>query len=341
VTQAFSGSSTFFYKQLLWLFMAIIGGAIAALIDIEKIRDYSKIISIIVIAGLILVLIPGIGMEVNGSRRWLNLVVMRFQFSEFAKIGMVIVLANYLSENQREIKTFWRGFVIPCIWIGAVAFLVLLEPDFGTALLCGSVGLFLLFLAGTRLLFLLPSSAFVFSLFCVAVYFNPVRWKRITSFMDVEGNKSDGSYQLWQGILAFGAGGWDGVGLGNGRQQMSFLPEAHTDFIFPIIGEELGFFVTAFVVMLFGVILVAGVTSLKKAPNIYHFTLFAGFLFFLVLQSIINMGVVTGCLPTKGMSLPFISYGGSNLVLMFVFTGLMVNCMSIWARPAIMTPREL
>jgi len=152
---------------------------------------------------------------------------------------------------------------------------------------------------------------------------------------------SSGAYQLWQGILAFGAGGLTGVGLGNGRQQFSFLPEAHTDFIFAILGEELGLLATLLVVALFLGIFVIGMIQLRRAPNLYQFLLGSGALFFITLQAIINLGVVTGCLPTKGMSLPFISYGGSNLVVMFVLTGLILNLFRLWAKPFVSKAREL
>ena len=173
------------------------------------------------------------------------------------------------------------------------------------------------------------------------MYHDPVRLQRITSFLDVEGNRSDSSYQLWQGILAFGAGGVQGVGLGAGRQQMSFLPEAHTDFIFAIVGEELGLVFTLGVVTLFMTLFFVGVLQLKRAPNLYQYLLVMGALLFLTLQALINIGVVTGCLPTKGMSLPFISYGGSNLVFMFVLTGIILNGFRAWELPVLRRQREL
>jgi len=203
------------------------------------------------------------------------------------------------------------------------------------------VGLGLLFLSGARLIYLLPSLFGAVFLFSVAVFFDPIRLKRITAFLDLEGNKSDGAYQLWQGILAFGAGGLYGEGLGQGRQQMAFLPEAHNDFIFPVIGEELGFFFTAGIAILFLMIFIVGYISLKNAPTLYHFILVAGALFFIVFQALINMGVVTGLLPTKGMSLPFISYGGSNLIVMYSFVGLILNVFRNWAKSPLPMAREL
>lgn len=230
---------------------------------------------------------------------------------------------------------------MPSFIIGVVCILILAQPDFGTAFLCGLVGFSMLFLAGARLVFIVPSLISAGMLFFVAVLFNPVRLKRLTSFLDVEANKLDGTYQLWQGMLAFGAGGVDGVGLGNGRQQLSFLPEAHTDFIFPIIGEELGFFFTSGVVIIYFIVFLLGLLILKQAPNMFYFTLLAGSTLCIVFQAIINICVVTGLMPTKGMSLPFISYGGSNLLLMFMLIGIMLNCLRTWTRTPLVEAREL
>jgi len=311
------------------------------MVDVVNYRKLAWWIAGITVILLLAVLVPGLGVKVNGARRWLDFGSMRLQAAEPAKFGMVVVLAHYLAANQREIKSFAIGFLRPAIWVGGVSFLILLEPDFGTAFLCGMVGFTLMFLAGTRLTYLAPSVLAGSILFSIAIYFDPIRRARITSFLDVEGNKTDGAYQLWQGMLAFGAGGMKGVGLGNGRQQMAFLPEAHTDFIYPIIGEELGFIFTSGVALVFLAIVILVVYRLRNAPNLYEFTLVAGALLFISYQAIINMAVVTGCMPTKGMSLPFISYGGSNLVLMFAFSGLMLNCFREWTQSPVANPREL
>lgn len=338
-----SVGATIFNKQLIWLTGACIAGGIVSFLDLEWFRKPPVLLGLLIFAilGLILVLVPGIGIRVNGAQRWMGLGGVRLQISEFVKVALVLVLAHYIAFNQRFMHTFFRGFVFPSILIGLICGLILLQPDFGTAFLCGLVGVMLLFLGGASLWYLLPSFISAALLFMVAIAYDPVRLKRITSFLDVETHKMDGAYQLWQGMLAFAAGGIDGVGLGNGRQQLSFLPEAHTDFIFPIIGEELGFIFSSLVLVLFGTIFVTGVRQLKQAPNLYQFTLLAGSMLFIVLQALINMGVVTGCLPTKGMSLPFISYGGSNLVVMGIFIGLWVNATRSWRKTGIETPLEL
>ena len=331
-------SDPYFYltKQLVWFVFAAVACYVVSRLDLEDARRYVWIFAGICLIGLFLVLLPGIGIEVKGSRRWLGFGPVRLQISEFAKLAMVFGLAHYLAITQSSITRFGRGFAVPLLWISLFAGLILLEPDFGTAALTFAIGVILLFLAGSRLRYLLSAFLGAAGVLTLAVLHNPNRLARFTAFLDVEGNKSGGTYQLWQAILAFAAGGVNGVGLGQGRQQNSFLPEVHTDFIFAVIGEELGFVFTIGVVVLFTVIFIAGLCHLRKAPNLFQFLLVAGCLLLISLQALINLGVVTGCLPTKGMSLPFISAGGSNLLLMGILVGIFLNTQRAWTRPSFM-----
>ena len=324
-------------KQTLWLGFALVAGTIAYTVNLEALRPLA-----FWLAGgsVVLVLVPGIGVEVNGARRWMDFGPMRLQVSEVGKLGLIFALAHYLAAHRRSFDEFLKGFFLPCAILAVICGLILIEPDFGTAFLCGAVGGGMLFLAGVRLKFLIPTAILALVLFGVAVYHDPIRLERITSFLNLEANRDDSAYQLWQGILAFGAGGVEGVGLGAGRQQMSFLPEAHTDFIFAIVGEELGLWFTAGVVLLFIALFSIGMLQLRRAPNLYQYLLVLGALLFITFQAIINIGVVTGCLPTKGMSLPFISYGGSNLVLMFTLVGLILNGFRTWEMPLLRGWRE-
>lgn len=342
-SQSFSQYTTtaYFQKQVTWLALACIFLVLAYQMPWEKMRQYAWILGGFSVLLLILVLIPGVGIKVNGAQRWLNLKFMRLQVSECAKVGLVVVLAHYCASHQRHMHTFKKGFLWPACITGVFSLLIIIEPDFGTAFLCGLVGFSLMFLAGTRLIFLLPCIALGLAGFGLAVLLNPVRLKRITAFLDLEGNKSEGAYQLWQGIIAFGSGGLQGLGLGNGRQQLAFLPEAHTDFIFPIIGEELGLIFTLGIVCLFFLIFCVGVVKIPRAPDIYSFILATGSLLFIVFQALINMGVVTGLLPTKGMCLPFISYGGTNILVMLVFVGILMHCLRQWNRPPLRKASEL
>ena len=328
----------YFYltKQLIWFVLAAVACFAVSRVDLEDARRHVWVFAAVCLVGLALVLLPGIGIEVKGSRRWLGFGPARLQISEFAKLAMIFGLAHYLALNQTRIHEFVRGFMAPLAWISLFAGLVLLEPDFGTAALTFAIGVTLLFLAGGRLRYLLSAFLGAAGVLTLAVLHNPNRLARFTAFLDVEGNKSSGTYQLWQAILAFAAGGVDGVGLGQGRQQNSFLPEVHTDFIFAVIGEELGLVFTIGVVVLFAVIFAVGLLHLRKAPNLFQFLLVAGSLLLICLQALVNLGVVTGCLPTKGMSLPFISAGGSNLLLMGILVGIFLNTQRAWTRPALM-----
>ena len=281
--------------------------------------------SVNILTMLALVLV--IGISVNGSRRWLGYGSIRFQVSEFAKLGLVFCLAHYLALNQTRIAEFKRGFLYPGGIIGAFALLTLLEPDFGVSALMVAVGMVLMFLAGARWRYIVPAFVGVTAVFTIAVIQNPNRLRRMTEFLSEEK-----SYQLRQGLAAFAAGGVEGAGLGQGRQQLSYLPEAHTDYIFSVVGEELGLFFTLAVVLCFTVILIAGLVHLRRAPSLFHFLLVLGSLLLICVQAIINVGVVTAVLPTKGMSLPFISAGLSNLLLMGLLLGIILNSQRRWGR---------
>jgi cell division protein FtsW len=339
LTILFSASASFrqgpyFYlnKQLIGVFLAGVVCFVASRVNLDYARRYAWWIAGITLFLLVLVLIPHIGIEVKGSRRWLGLGPVRVQVSEFAKLGLVFCLAHYLALNQTRIAELTRGYLYPLAIIGAFAGLIVLEPDFGTAALVVVVGLTMLFLAGAKWRYIVPTVGLVVSAFTILVVNNPNRLRRFLAFLDVEGNKQGGTYQLYQALAAYAAGGTDGAGLGQGRQQLNFLPEAHTDFIFAVIGEELGLWFTLGVVVVFAVIFIAGLVHLRRAPNLFHFLLVVGCLMLICLQAIVNLGVVTGVFPTKGMSLPFISAGLSNLLLMGLLVGIFLNTQRTWGR---------
>ena len=338
---AVRGAQDLLFKQIVWVVVSLLVGGYASIVNLDWLRNRTILIFGLCLIGLVLTLIPGIGVKVNGAQRWIGLGSLRIQPSEFAKIGMVLLLAKYFAVEQRMIGSLVKGFLVPSILIGSVCGLILLQPDFGTCFLCGTVGAILMFQAGVGLKWLMPVAGLAVSVFSVLVYFDPVRIRRVTSFLDVEANANDSAYQLWQGMLAFGVGGVEGVGLGMGRQQMYFLPEAHTDFIFPVIGEELGLVATFGILIAFFILFFSVGVKLRQVSKLYEYLLAMGSLLFVILQAIINIGVVTGCLPTKGMSLPFISYGGSNLVVTFIFVGLIINVMRKKDSPAPINPREL
>jgi cell division protein FtsW len=339
LTILFSASASFkqgpFYylnKQLLGVLGATALCLIVSRIDLDYIRRYAWWIAGLFIVLLVLVLIPQVGVWRGGARRWLGYGPVLLQVSEFAKLGLVFTLSHYLALNQTRIGEFKRGYLYPLGIIGVFAVLVQREPDFGTAALMVAVGLVLLFLSGAKWRYTLPTVAAVVGLFSVAVMLNPNRLRRFLAFLDVEGNKQGGTYQLYQSLAAFAVGGVEGAGLGQGRQQLNFLPEAHTDMIFAVVGEELGLWFTLGVVVLFLTMFIAGLIHLRRAPNLFQFLLVTGCLLLICMQAIINVGVVTGVFPTKGMSLPFISAGLSNLLLMGLLLGVLMNTQRTWSR---------
>lgn len=334
------GPYSYLNKQIVGLVLAAVTAVVVSRLNLENVRRHVWVVGGVSVFALILVLIPHLGISVKGSRRWLGFGPIRFQVSEFAKIAMVFCLAHYLALNQTRIGELKRGYFLPLVLIGGFAALIILEPDFGTAALTLVVGLVLLFLAGAKWRYILPTVAIAVVGFAVLVIHNPNRLKRFTAYLDVEGNRDAGTYQLYQSQAAFAVGGIDGAGLGQGRQQLHFLPEAHTDFIFAVIGEELGMWFTLGVVAIFAIMFSAGVVHLRRAPNLFQFLLVTGSILLICLQAIINLGVVTGLLPTKGMSLPFISAGLSNLLLMGVLLGIIVNTQRAWSRPGLDSGRR-
>ncbi len=277
-----------------------------------------------------LVAVRVLGPSINGSHRWLGPGGMRLQVSEFTKFGFVFCVAHYLALNQTRIAELKRGYLYPLVLIGSFVGLVVIEPDFGMGAFYLMVGLALLFLAGAKWRYLLVSGAIAAVAFAALVAHNPNRVRRLKEFWS-----EAPPYQIQQALAAYAAGGTEGAGLGQGRQQLSFLPEAHTDMIFAVIGEELGLWFTMGVVIAFTTILVAGLVHLRRAPNLFHFLLVTGCLLFITMQAIINLLSVTGLVPPKGMSLPFISAGLSNLLLMGVLLGVILNTQRVWGRAAL------
>ncbi len=334
LTILFSASASFrqgpyFYlnKQLIGVVAATGLCLLTSRVNLDYLRRYAWWMGGALLVLLLLVLVPHVGIIVKGSRRWLGIGSLRVQISEFAKLGLVFCLAHYLALNQTRIGEFWRGFLWPLALVGAFAVPVLIEPDFGTSALMLAVGIVMLFIAGAKWRYILPVVGLLGGAFTVLVLHNPNRLRRMLEFLSEEK-----SYQLRQALIAYAAGGIEGSGLGQGRQQLSYLPEAHTDFIFSVIGEELGLGFTLAVVVLFTIMLIAGLVHLRRAPNLFHFLLVLGCVTLISAQAIINIGVVTGVFPTKGMSLPFISAGLSNLMLMGLLLGLIVNTQRTWGR---------
>jgi cell division protein FtsW len=312
-------------RQLVWMLVGGVGCVMASSIPYPKLRGVCT--GVLITAGvmLALVLIPHVGLRVGGARRWLGLGPMRFQPSELGKVALVVWLAHWLAKEKRRLGKFGRGFAVPMGVVGIVLLLMLAEPDFGSTALMASVSFAMMFVAGVRLRYLVPTILSGVAGFATLVMHNPTRAARLMAFMDLDKYKQGAGYQVWQAILAFGSGGFNGLGLGNSRQKMFYLPEAHTDFIFPIIGEELGLVGTLAILLLFALLVVCAIVISLRASDLFGQYLGMGIAVLLAMQALINIGVVTAWLPTKGLPLPFISFGGSNLVLNMVAVGLLLS----------------
>lgn len=320
------GDANFFIKrQMIWIILALITGGLAAKIDYHRWRYLALPILIISLALLTLVLLPGYGAKIGGSRRWLHFSYFSFQPSEPAKFALVLALAWWLAREQRHITSFARGALVPMLIMGMILGLVFLEPDFGTTFLAALVGLAIMFLAGTRLRYLGAFGLLGLGGFSLALLHNEVRLQRILAFRDPEKYSQTFAYQLNKSIDAFIAGGWTGVGLGKSVQKHFYLPEAHTDFIFAIIGEELGLLATLLVTTLFAGIFFCGLRISWRAHDQFGRLLAFGLTMMISLQALYNIAVVLGCMPTKGLPLPFISFGGSSLITSLLSVGVLIN----------------
>ncbi|MDR2849891.1 MAG: putative lipid II flippase FtsW [Verrucomicrobiota bacterium] len=312
----------FLVRQLIWCAAALAVWFAASRFDYHwwtETRHLTFGLCVAVLLALALVVCPGIRHEVKGSFRWLSLGPLSVQPSEVAKVLTVIAMSVWLSRIGYRIRLFWKGAVFPALGLGAVAGLLVLEPDYGATMVVCLTGGMLMFVAGTRLAYLAAGGALGLAGVGALVLMNSNRWHRITEFLN------DTPYQVQQSLLAFQSGGWGGVGFNNSLQKWHYLPEAHTDFIYAIGGEEFGFVFSILVLAAYVVILVCGLLISMNATDRLGRLLAIGMTFLLVFQAAWNIAVVTGCTVTKGLALPFISYGGTNLVTALAAVGTLLN----------------
>lgn len=318
----------FLIRQLCYLFVGMLGALVVMRVDSSVWEKISMPMMMICLLMLMLVLIPGIGRSVNGSRRWLSLGPVGIQVSELAKMTMIFYLAGYLVRQQQTIGQSILGFIKPMIILTVVAGLLLMEPDFGATVVIAGTVMAMLFLAGVRLRYYLGLSLVVLCALAVLAVSSPYRVARLTAFLDPWADQFNSGYQLTQSLIAFGRGGWHGVGLGDSIQKLFYLPEAHTDFLFAVLAEELGLFGVLLVLILYSIVVCRGLTIGYTAHSQERF--FAAFVaygltFWLGLQAAINMGVNSGLLPTKGLTLPLLSYGGASMVVNCVVIALLLR----------------
>jgi len=311
--------------QLIWCGLGLVICVGCAAIDYRWLKKLAWPVLIVSVILLALVLEKHFGVVRGRARRWFAFGPVSLQPSEFAKIALIMALAWYGEHFQRRMPTFKRGILIPGLFIAPAIGLIFLEPDVGNALLLAAVGCGMLLIAGARLRYFLPPLMIGLVALGLFLYNNPMRSQRIYSWMHLEETKKDKGLQQYQAMLALGSGGVTGLGLGNGRQKLGFVPEHHTDFILSIIGEELGLIATLLVVTTFIVLVICGLFIASRARDPFGLLLATGLTMLIGLQAAINIGVVTAALPNKGLPLPFISYGGSNLLAMLACVGLLLS----------------
>jgi cell division protein FtsW len=319
--------------QLVWCGLGLAGCVAMTVLDYRSLKRFA--LPLLAFSGLLLllVLVPHIGRRINGARRWFDFHGVRFQPSELAKLALIVFLAWYASQAKRQMTTLKYGMLIPGAVIAVVLGLIFIEPDRGSTILMAAVTGVMLLLAGVRWKFFVPPIVLGVAGLAVSILHDPMRMKRVLSWWDLEQTKAGVGYQAYQAMIALGAGGWTGLGLGNGRQKLGFVPEHHTDFILSIIGEELGLAATLAVIAAFIVLIVCGLYIACHARDTFGLLLGAGITFLIGFQAFINIGVVTSVLPNKGLPLPFISYGGSNLLMMLTCVGVLLS-IARQARPA-------
>jgi cell division protein FtsW len=310
--------------QLVAAGIGLVAAIVMAMIDYRRLRAWSWVLGLAAVALLVAVLIPGVGYKANGARRWFRLGSFQCQPSDFAKVALLVGLAHYGAWGEARMRTFRRGVVYPALAIGPVLVLLFAEPDWGTALLLGAVSAVVLLVAGVRWSYLLPPALLAAAFIGVLLAMNPMRSDRVHSWLHLEETKDAVGYQAWQARLALGVGGVTGVGLDHSRQKR-FVPEHRTDFIYAIIGEEFGLAGSAAVLTAFLVFFICGLFIASRAPDRFGLLLGTGISFLIGLQALINIGVVTGALPNKGLALPFVSYGGTNLIVMLFCTGILIS----------------
>jgi cell division protein FtsW len=315
----------FLKKQLFW---ALIGaGAMWVALRVDYRWLERAVVPALIVAGvlLVLVLVPPIGQAINGTRRWIRLGPVSFQPAELAKLALVVYLAAFLARKRGDMDRFRTGTLPPLLVAGAMAALVLVQPDLGTCLTLIALTFGLLYLAGSPIKHLAWVAAPAVPLIALAVWMAPYRMRRITAFIDPWADPRGSGFQIIQSWLALGNGGLLGQGIGGSRQKLFYLPESHTDFIFAILGEELGFVGGLAIVALFAVLIWRGLRVGLRAPDAFGAYLALGITVLLATQTLVNLGVVTGLLPTKGLPLPFISFGGSALLMTMLATGVLLN----------------
>jgi cell division protein FtsW len=323
--ERFGDPYLFTRKHLLSIVLGTAALLVARRIPTRTWRRMTYPLLLVALAGVVAVLVPGIGVVRGGARRWVELGGLTIQPSEPAKLAVILYLAHSLTKKEERIRALWTGYLPHLVIVGVFMGLVGLEPDFGTAVLLGAILFLMLVANGARFLHLAITGAIAGIGTAIGAVFSEYRWQRLVSFLDPWQDARRSGFQLVQSLLAFGAGGLTGVGLGSGRQKMHYLPEAHTDFVFAVVGEELGLVGTLGIVAVFALIAFGGYRLIRRHPDPFAANLAFALTSVILVQAAVNMAVAVGLLPTKGLTLPFLSYGGSALLVNMTEVGILLG----------------
>jgi cell division protein FtsW len=318
----------YFTRQLTFVVLGLVAAGIGLAIPTRLWDEYSVYLMGGAFVLLVIVLIPGLGYEVNGARRWFRLGIMNFQVSEATRVMLLMYVASYAVRRSDELRSDFKGFMVPVGVLAAAAVLLLLEPDFGAATVLFATGLAVLFLAGARVVHLLVPVVLGSLALAILAVVSPYRLRRLTGFLDPWGDPFNSGFQLVQSLIAIGRGEWFGVGLGASVQKLFYLPEAHTDFVFAVIAEEFGFVGVLVVVTLFTLLVARALIIAREAARagqVFQSYVAAAIGIWLGLQAFVNIGVNMGLLPTKGLTLPLLSYGGSSMLVTLGWLGVLLR----------------
>ncbi len=315
----------FFKADLIWVGLGLITMLFCMRLDLNILRRWAKPALYFSIILLVLVKVPGLGREVNGATRWIGLGPLSIQPSEVIKLSLVLIIAHLMAKNPHQNQSFRKGLLPILGLLGLIAGLIMLQPDLGTTMVIAGTTFFLLIAAGARTSHMAGLIGAGLGLIVMAIATAPYRMRRILAFLDPWADPSGKGYQTIQALLALGPGGLFGLGLGQSRQKFLYLPENHTDFIFAMIGEELGFVGASVVVLLFFLFAWRGFKVAMGAEDSFMSLLAVGLTSMITIQAMINMGVVSGMLPVTGITLPFLSYGGTSLVFTMLGVGVLLN----------------
>jgi len=318
----------YFQRQLLYVLAGLVAAGVGLAVPTRIWEEYSVYLLGGAFLLLVMVLIPGIGYEVNGSTRWIRLGFMNFQVSEAARVMLLMYVASYAVRRSEELRTDFKGFMKPVGVLAGAAVLLLFEPDFGAATVLFATGLAVLFLAGARVLHLLVPIVLGSAALGTLAVVSPYRLRRLTGFLDPWGDPFNSGFQLVQSLIAIGRGEWFGVGLGSSVQKLFYLPEAHTDFVFAVLAEEFGFLGVVVVVALFALLVTRALQISREAAQAgqtFQSYVAAAIGIWLGLQAFVNIGVNMGLLPTKGLTLPLLSYGGSSMLVTLGWIGVLLR----------------